>query len=1116
MLQQTQYLHLALINKTGEHQATKLMNKYLEALPSDYFNDYSVEKIAEDIIKFENLHENNLYAIDINEGKLSDDSVWQIKLIRYNERVSLSRGLPIVENFGFKLLEEHPYEITLKDHNNIFVCDFIVEVPQHLVTKVYDQTIKQDLQDAIIATFARLAENDSLNKLVLYSGLTFREISLLRAVAHYLIQTTLPYSLQYTSECLKRYPQIAANFYHYFAAKFNINDCNLERAEQIKNQIIEKFNDVTSLDEDVILKAMLAVIDAMLRTNFYQGNGIPKDYISFKLASAKIPFLPTPIPLYEIFVYSLRFEAIHLRGGKVARGGIRWSDRQEDFRTEVLGLVKAQIVKNSVIVPTGSKGGFVCKKLPDISQREAYLAEGTSCYKIFIAGLLDLTDNVINGAIIPPQDVICYDDDDPYLVVAADKGTASFSDVANEMAISYGFWLGDAFASGGSVGYDHKEMGITAKGAWESVKRHFRHLGINTQTDQFTVIGIGDMAGDVFGNGMLLSSKIKLLAAFNHEHIFIDPNPDLVNSLQERIRLFNLPQSSWANYDQLKISSGGGIFKRNSKAIILSSEIKQWLEIDDHSLSPNQLIHKILLAKADLLYNGGIGTYVKAENQSHEEVKDKTNDSTRINANQLQVKVLAEGGNLGVTQLARVEFAKIGGLSYTDAIDNSAGVDCSDHEVNIKILFADIMTTTTMNIEERNFTLAKMTDEVSELVLRDNYLQTQALEVAAHTPTKILAHHINLIKKLERCGELNRKNEYFPNDKELFARGADGNGLTLPELSVLMAYAKIHLDHELQKSSIHQDINFNELVINYFPQLMQEKYHSHIVNHRLYQQILCNQLANIVINRAGITFYSRFEDEFSHFELINIIRAWWIGYKLMDGENIFTQIENLDNKINAAVQVELIIRMQKIIERTARWILRSVKDLTNITATINNYQAAIVLLMKDISNLLDANIYNEVAQIENKLIKANVPLELSHIMARSTYIPQFLDIIMLTEKTERDLKVIAQNYFYAGRVLEIDWLRTHVIKLQRQNRWQAMVRSALIYDVYGIYHNSILTADRLTTKSDANFIQTIIDEHRDVVAKIRTMFEELQGYRELDLAMLSAATREFINLITPH
>ena len=739
------------------------------------------------------------------------------------------------------------------------------------------------------------------------------------------------------------------------------------------------------------------------------------------------------------------------------------------------------------------------------------MAEGISCYKKFITSLLDLTDNLIAGKIIHPKDVVRLDGDDPYLVVAADKGTATFSDYANEISLAKGFWLGDAFASGGSAGYDHKKMGITAKGAWESAKRHFRHLGIDTQSQDFTVIGVGDLAGDVFGNGMLLSKHIKLLAAFNHMHIFLDLNPNTEISFQERQRMFNLPSSTWADYDVSKISAGGGIYSRALKSIPLSNEVKQWLGVDASELSPTDLIFAILRAKADMFYNGGIGTYIKAESESNEDVKDKANDAIRVNGTELQVKVVIEGGNLGATQLGRIEFAKAGGYIYTDAIDNSAGVDCSDHEVNIKILFAAIMQKTGMTIGERNKILADMTDEVGHLVLRDNYLQTQILRYASARAVGLFSLNMYFIDKLEKSGELDRKVEFLPNAHEVELRQRMGIGLTMPELCVLLAYAKMRLNNEILNSDLVHDEQFNPLLVNYFPHTLQQNYISEIKQHYLKKEIIANQLANLVINHMGITFVSRFQDEFRASTSL-IIRAWWSVYNIVEADKVFAAIEALDNKICANVQIAMQIRFKKTLERMTRWTLRSIKQEQTINELLQ-YQSQVRDLITKFSNLISVENYSDVAEHEAKFIEAGAPVELAKLIARTNYIPQLLDIVLLSKEYKRDLYSVADNYFYAGRSLRIDWLRRNLIALPENNKWQALSRSALLADGYVVYSNILKSAFTTTDETDGKFIKTWLDKQPEKIAQINAMFDELQTYKQMDLAMLSAVVRELSNIL---
>jgi glutamate dehydrogenase len=1095
--------------KNGE----KLFNKYVSHLAEDYLAEYSPHEIEHDLLMCEGLSSDAQYAIQIRLNN-ARKNMWQIKLLKFGDTVSLSRGLPILENFGVKLQDERPYEIQVDGGNTVYICDFGVEVPSEFMDKIKDKELLAKLEQAIVAVFDRKAENDSLNRLVLFSGLTVREVEMMRAITHYIVQTTLPFSKIYLADTLRSYPKIAYNLYTYFNLRFNIKLHNVEQAKGVRKEIVSELENVSSLDHDRILKAYLAVIDAMLRTNYYQTNNNKaiKKYISFKLESAKISFLPRPLPLYEIFVYSMRFEAIHLRGGKVARGGLRWSDRREDFRTEVLGLVKAQIVKNSVIVPTGSKGGFVCKKLPSIADRESYMNEGINCYKNFISGLLDITDNLVSGKIVAPKDVIRYDGDDPYLVVAADKGTATFSDYANGVSAEYGFWLGDAFASGGTAGYDHKKMGITAKGAWESAKRHFRHLGIDTQTQDFSVIGIGDMAGDVFGNGMLLSKHIKLVAAFNHQHIFIDPIPDVEVSYVERERLFNLPRSSWADYDVSKISVGGGVFDRSAKSITLSKEVKKWLDLEVNEMTPTELIHLILQAPADMLYNGGIGTYIKAESESHEIVKDKANDGVRVNGKELKVKVVVEGGNLGATQLGRIEYAKFGGLIWTDAIDNSAGVDCSDHEVNIKILFAAIMQKTKMSLNERNQILAQMTDDVAHLVLRDNYLQTEILSYATARAAELFSINMNFVEKLEKRGDLDRGVEFLPGYMEVTDRQKAGLGLTPPELAVLLAYSKIILDREILSSDLVNDKMFDDLLLGYFPKLLQDKYTKHIHDHYLRKEIIANQLANLIVNRIGITFVLRFQDEFRT-SVTHIAKAFWAVYKIIDAEKIFEHIEALDNKVSAKTQVELLIRLKKTLERMIRWILRRYKDEENVFERLICYKSDVTHLLSILPEIVRSKDYPEVSGLENDFTVAGVPPGLVTLIARSNHVPQILDIIIHTHESKHNLDAVARNYFYIGRELGIDWLRKNLIALPENNKWQALSRSALLSDGYFVYSSLLRAALNSTAVDDDKFAKTWMKKEATKIAMVKEMFDELKSYKALDLAMLSAVVRELSNIL---
>ncbi|MEX1166601.1 MAG: NAD-glutamate dehydrogenase, partial [Hydrogenophaga sp.] len=777
----------------GVEQAGQL-SAIASGFPSAYREYFSAEVAAADAAVIHALGDHKPLALELyTRGDQPHFKTFA------TQKIILSDALPVLESMGVRVLDEHPFLITMP--STLGETRWLHDWGLQFAQPVDLPKLKTRFEALFQAVWRQEVECDALNRLVMTTTLLARDIAVLRAYTRYFKQLGFAFSQSYIEDTLNSNPAIAESLATLFAVRFDpARQAGRAQAIAAQEQAIEaQLADVASLEQDRVLRQFVATMSATVRTNAYQAG---KDYMSFKLKPREIPNVPEPRPLFEIWVYSPRVEGVHLRGGKVARGGLRWSDRRDDFRTEILGLVKAQQVKNTVIVPVGSKGGFVLKKAPAASDREAYLAEGIACYKTFLSGLLDVTDNLVKGAVVPPVNVVRHDEDDPYLVVAADKGTATFSDTANSVSKAYGFWLGDAFASGGSVGYDHKKMGITARGAWESVKRHFRGLGVDTQTQPFTVAGIGDMSGDVFGNGMLLSTQIKLVVAFDHRHIFIDPAPDVAKSFAERERLFKLPRSSWDDYDKKLISEGGGVFSRTAKSIPLSAQARAILGTEAQSLAPSDLLNTILKAPVDLLYNGGIGTYVKASFESHAQVGDKGSDAFRVNGNELRCKVMGEGGNLGCTQNGRIEFAQAGGLIYTDAIDNSAGVDCSDHEVNIKILVGAVQESGALTQVQRNELLASMTDEVGELVLQDNYYQSQQIELASARPTYLLDGQQALMRWLESIGLLKRGIEYLPTDEELAKRKRDGKGLTRPENAVLMAYAKLNLFDELCASAL--------------------------------------------------------------------------------------------------------------------------------------------------------------------------------------------------------------------------------------------------------------------------------------------------------------------------
>ena len=1103
-------LRQQLIDSHGEARGNTLYSQYQHAFPVAYREDFSPRHAVLDISLIEEALAGAPLALKLYKPLRKGSAGQNLKVFRAGQPVSLSASLPVLENMGVRVQDERPYAVERADGATVWINDFGLEVAN--VAHIEQDDVRERFQQLLRRVAAGQCENDGFNKLALLADLDWREVILVRALAKYLRQAGLTFSQSYVEQCLGNYPAITGGLVRLFLARLDPAHDDAGASARLEAEVREQFEQVANLDEDRILNGLLTIILAIRRTNYWQRDaaGQPKPYLSFKLESGAIPFLPQPRPLFEIWVYGARVEGVHLRGSKVARGGLRWSDRMEDFRTEVLGLVKAQMVKNSVIVPMGSKGGFVCKQLPPASEREAWLAEGVACYKMFISGLLDLTDNLVNGQIAPPVAVRRLDEDDPYLVVAADKGTATFSDIANSVSEAYGFWLGDAFASGGSAGYDHKKMGITARGAWESVKRHFRHLGVNTQTQDFTVIGIGDMAGDVFGNGMLLSEHIRLLAAFNHQHIFLDPNPDAAVSFAERARLFNLPRSSWADYDSSLISDGGGVFERRAKSIPLSPAVRAWLGVERDSMAPTELIHAILQAPADLLYNGGIGTYIKASTQSHAEANDRANDGLRVNGNELRVKVIGEGGNLGITQLGRIECARHGVALSSDAIDNSAGVDCSDHEVNIKILLGGVMQAGDMTLKQRNELLAEMTDEVGHLVLRNNYLQTQILAVNKAHAAQMLSAQQRMISHMEKTGELNRALEFLPDDSAIAERRASRQGLTSPEVAVLLAYSKISLDRALQASALPDHPDLDSVLVNYFPSALQTRFADAMRRHPLKREIIANQLANQVVNRMGTTFIFRMQEE-SAWPAADIVQAWVTVNRIFDGEALWNAIEALDNRVPADVQVSMLVQVRTLIERATRWLLRSGRPLGDIAAAVARCRAPMAELLAGLPGWIDAAHYPAVADWEQRLHAAHTPAELAGVVARLDFAVAGFDILELAQAQNLPLAVVAANYFELGRVLELDWLRDAITRLPRDNRWQALTRSALRDDLYRLHRELTASALACPACGEAQYAKHWLAGKGGELEVCQQMLSELQGYDTLDLAMLSAGMREVGN-----
>ncbi len=1109
-------LHDALIEGFGEELGMKYFRRYGDAFRSDYIDHYSPRTAIYDIQHMETLmDESTQLAMSLYRPLETPDGVLRFKLFHMNSPVSLSDALPMLENMGLKVEEEHPSKVIRADASLVWMHDFSMHYPSNWQVEL-DQ-VREKFQQTFIRIWRGEIENDGFNRLVLRSELDWCEIVMLRAYSRYLHQAGTPFSAEYIERALSFNHDITALLVKLFHARFDPqhHENSAVVCNELVNEIEHLLEDVVSLDEDRILRNFLCLIQATLRTNYYQlqQDGSPKSYVSFKFDPALVPDLPEPRPMYEIFVYSPRVEGVHLRGGPVARGGLRWSDRREDFRTEVLGLVKAQMVKNAVIVPVGSKGGFFPKHLGVMLDREAIQAEGIACYKTFIRGMLDITDNLISGEIQPPPQVVRYDGDDPYLVVAADKGTATFSDIANSISAEYNFWLGDAFASGGSQGYDHKAMGITAKGAWESVKRHFRELGLDTQTEAFTVLGIGDMAGDVFGNGMLLSRKIKLVAAFNHMHIFIDPDPDPETSFVERERLFNLPRSSWEDYDSKLISKGGGIYSRSSKSISLTKEARALLNTKKDKMTPTELIKTMLKAPVDLLWNGGIGTYVKSSHEQHSDAGDRNNDALRVDATELGCRVVGEGGNLGVTQLGRIEFASKGGRINTDAIDNSAGVDCSDHEVNIKILLNAVVQNQDMTEKQRNQQLAKMTDEVGELVLRDNYLQTQALSIALSQTVPLLDVHARLIRQMELDGELDRSIEFLPGKEEIDERMSLNKGLTAPELSVLLAYVKIHLFQHLLTSDLPDEEYFASLLIEYFPTPLRKRFEQLMPSHRLCREIISTVVANEMVNRAGISFAFRLKEE-TGANAESIARAFSVAREIFDMPSIWQQIESLDNIVPAQTQISMLLETRKLVERASRWLLRNRSRPIDISSNISYFTQGIHTLSIALPDLLGTSSKQDMLQTIERLISEQVPAELAQSVALLTELLASLDIVEVANGLNLSVEQVASVYYKLGDQLELPWLHHQIVSLPRNNRWQAMSRAALRDDIYSQHRQ--LTRDVLLhgdSQDDAeHLVQEWMISNADAIDRCRQILSDLKTAGKADFAMLPVAMREIRGL----
>ncbi|GAA2636144.1 NAD-glutamate dehydrogenase [Streptomyces axinellae] len=1112
----------ALIAECGEERAAELAQKFAHAFPEGYKADFSPRTAVADLQHIEQLArggDESDFSLSLYEPVGAARGERRFKIYRTGRPVSLSAVLPGLQAMGVEVVDERPYELRCADRSHAWIYDFGLRMPEG--KQGPGEETRERFQEAFSAVWTGRAENDGLNALVLSAGLTWRQVMVLRAYAKYLRQAGATFSQSYIEDTLRGNVHTTRLLVSLFEAR--LDPARTGAGHELTDGILEELNgaldQVASLDEDRILRSFLTVIKATLRTNYFQSadDGRPHTYVSMKLDPQAIPDLPAPRPQYEVWVYSPRVEGVHLRFGKVARGGLRWSDRREDFRTEILGLVKAQEVKNTVIVPVGAKGGFVGKQLPDpAADRDAWQAEGIACYKTFISGLLDITDNLVGGEVVHPRDVVRHDGDDTYLVVAADKGTATFSDIANEVAVSYGFWLGDAFASGGSAGYDHKGMGITAKGAWESVERHFRELGHDTQTQDFTAVGVGDMSGDVFGNGMLLSEHIRLVAAFDHRHIFLDPNPDAATSYAERRRLFELPRSSWADYDKDLISAGGGIHPRSAKSVPVNAQVRAALGIEPgvSKMTPAELMRAILSAPVDLLWNGGIGTYVKASAESHADVGDKANDAIRVDGRDLRVKVVGEGGNLGCTQLGRIEFAAGGGRINTDAIDNSAGVDTSDHEVNIKILLNAVVAEGDMTVKQRNSLLAEMTDEVGALVLRNNYAQNAALANSmAQAPSLLLASQRQM-RRLSKEGKLDRSLEFLPTDRQIRERLAAGHGLYQPELAVMLAYTKIMVTGELIGTSLPDDGYLQRLAYAYFPKALRERFGQQIDSHALRREIVTTVLVNDTVNTAGSTFVHRMKEE-SGAATEEIVRAHTAARAIFRLGDIWDEAEALDNKVDADVLTGIRLRSRQLVERGTRWLLNNRPQPLLLAETIELFSERVEAVWAELPKLLKGDDLKWHQKIYDQLSDAGVPSDLALRLAGSSAAFSALDVVAVAGRTDTDLMAVAQVYFDLADRLGITQLQGRVSELPRADRWQSMARSSIREDLYAAHQ--LLTADILAAGDGAASAEQRYEaweeKNRAILVRARATLDEIQSSETFDLANLSVAMRTMRTLL---
>ncbi len=1148
-----------LLREHGDERGMELSRRFAKAFPAAYMEEVSPSLASHDVASVDRLRDLDDLGMSLYKPRQRGQGSARFKLYKHGSPILLSDVLPMLENLGMRIVSERPYELRMAEGDRVWIQDFEMLLPDGDDLRL--DLVRDQFQKAFEQTWRKRCENDGFNRLVLRAHLDWRQVSMLRACCKYLLQTGTPFSQSYMEQTLSAWPLVARLLVEYFEARFDPDRREQSKAQRqsarkameaqcaqfaagyaddvltelldalgqqrelpadqvdimvVRKAILRAIDSVSSADQDRILRGFYDLVRAMLRTNFYcrDDRGEWRDYISFKFDSSIVPDLPRPRPFREIWVYSPRVEGIHLRGGKVARGGLRWSDRREDFRTEVLGLLRAQSVKNTMIVPVGAKGGFVVKQAPDGDDRDALMAEVVYCYRAFINGLLDITDNLDGEAVLPPARVLRDDDeDDPYLVVAADKGTATFSDIANAISAEHGFWLDDAFASGGSNGYDHKGMGITAKGGWESVKRHFRELGLDTQAEDFSVVGIGDMAGDVFGNGMLLSRHILLKGAFNHMHIFLDPNPDAEQSFVERERLFGLPRSTWADYDASLISEGGGVFSRQAKSIPLSPQVREWLGVEDESLAPHLLIRALLKAPVDLLWNGGIGTYVKSARENHADVGDLANNLVRVNGSELRCRVVGEGGNLGLTQLGRIEYALAGGKLNTDFIDNSAGVDCSDHEVNIKILLNLAVERGQLTLEQRNQLLKDMTDEVAGLVLRSNYLQTQALSMMERLTSDRLGSEAHFIAMLERQGVIDRQLEQLPDEDALRERVARGQGLTRPELSLLLSYGKITLYQDLLASEVPEDPYLSRELEDYFPQPLRKQFKALMPEHRLWREIIATKVTNSIVNRMGAHFPMRIKED-TGANPATVAKAYTVAREILEAREFWRQIEGLDNLVPADRQTEAMLEMWNLLRQLTRRLIALPGGYgIDISSKVKRFAPGIKEYAACLGDVVGEELRASMVERVEDLVAAGFPEALARLVASLRYMYSGLDIVDEARTQETAVADVARVYFALLDRLCLKWLRGQVESLPVERQWHAHARGNLRDELFG-YHRQLTRRVMTETGSAEDPVESWFQRHHSEVDRVAMMLEEMRHSGTADYPSLQVAIKGLGQLLS--